>query len=110
LQPLLCTKGPIKSIHEEKICITTKDNLQKHINAVCIKESTQALKIHFEVHVALIHEEEKPSICSKYNHRFLTEDFARPIGVVHEGGKLCYNTFLATNYLYIILKIVMINK
>ena len=29
-----------------------------------MKESTQALKVHFEMHVALLCEEKKPSKCS----------------------------------------------
>ena len=46
------------------------------------------------MHVALLHEEKKPSKCSKFNQSFLTENFKRPIDVVHQGRKLIYNESL----------------
>ena len=62
-------KRYVNSVHEEKICMATKVNLQENINAVWIKESTarQALKVHFEMHVALL----------SYNEYLATNWFVR---------------------------------
>ena len=59
------------------------------------KRITQVLKVNFEMHVALFHEEKKQSKCSKFNHSyFLMEDFDRLIDAVHEGGKPTYQSMM----------------
>ena len=49
------------------------------------------------MHVVLLHEEKKPSKCSKFIHSFFTKNFKRLIDVVHEGRKLSFNESLTTN-------------